>query len=151
MSRAAPTNADLMDQSPTCLTPLCQPPHPVAAWRLSLGSAIVLPVPGSNDEATSGTVGNTSLRRCGRCHGHNLLVPCVRRVFSCSGTCFSVGASTASQPSCGRRRTEGILQPEKYRFLSTGSRPTMRYEPANPSRPRAWGRCCLHEALAGHG
>src|SRR5271168_1915878 len=35
MSRAAPTNTDLMDQSPACLTPLCPPPHAVAAWRLS--------------------------------------------------------------------------------------------------------------------
>ena len=75
----------------------------------------------SNDEAISGTVGNSSLRRYRRCHGRNLLL--------------SVGRSTASQPSCDRRRTEGILQSEKYRFLSTGSRPTMRHEPANPSRP----------------
>jgi hypothetical protein len=76
MSRATPTNADLMDQSPTRLTPLYQPPHPIAAWRLSpeaLSSSRTRLV--SNDEVINGTVGNTSLRRYRRYHGHNLLVP----------------------------------------------------------------------------
>jgi hypothetical protein len=122
MSRAAPTNADLMDKLPTCLTPLCQPPHPIAAWRLSpeaLSSSRTRLV--SNDEAINGTVGNTSLRGYRRYRGHNLLAPSrPTGLLSFRNLLLSVGRSTTSQPSSDRRRTEGVLQSEKYRFLSTG-------------------------------
>jgi hypothetical protein len=121
MSRATPTNVDLMDQSPTRLTPHCRPPHPIAAWRLSpeaLSSSRTRLV--SNDEAINGTVGNTLLGRYRRYHGHNLLVPSrPTGLLPFGNLLLSVERSTTSQPSSDRRRTKGILQSEKYRFLST--------------------------------